>query len=267
MNERAQIVSSPASSPTHLEIDGVTKSFRGHVAVEDISFRVAPGEFLAVLGPSGAGKTTLFRCMTGLLGPDSGTVRVDGEEVHGVAGRARRRVAVVFQQFNLVDRLTALDNVLAGRLGHMPAWRAWARCFERSDRLLALDCLDQVGLLEKATQRADSLSGGQQQRVAIARALAQKPSIIIADEPVASLDPQTSAGVLELLRHIARSERVSVVCSLHQVTLARRFADRVVGLVDGRLVVDVPAHRFDEHIHRQLFGTAEGTDPHTETAS
>jgi len=234
---------------------GVTKAFAGHAAIQDVSFAVAEHEFVAVLGPSGAGKTTLFRCMTGLLTPDGGTVRIDGDEIGGLRGRARRRIAVVFQQFNLVSRLTALENVLAGRLGHVAAWRGWLRRFSRTDRLFALECLERVGLLDQALQRADTLSGGQQQRVAIARALAQRPVLIVADEPVASLDPNASIGVLELLRGIARTEGVGVICSLHQVHLARAYADRVVGLSRGRVAIDVPTAHFDEAAFEHLYGS------------
>lgn len=233
---------------------GLAKTFKGHAAIQDISFTVREGEFVAVLGPSGAGKTTLFRCLTGLLSPDKGEVRVGDEDVARLHGRARRRIAVVFQQFNLVSRLSALDNVLAGRLGHVRAWRGVLRRFDRADRLLALECLDRVGLLRHATQRADTLSGGQQQRVAIARAMAQRPSLIVADEPVASLDPAAGAGVLELLQGIARRDGVGVVCSLHQVHLARSFADRVVGLSQGRKVIDSPIARFDERAFEHLYG-------------
>ena len=177
-----------------LEIKGISKAFEGRRAIEDVSFSVNEHEFVALLGPSGAGKTTLFRCITGLLAPDRGTGSVSGIDIAAMRGRARRRVAIIFQQFNLVSRLTALQNVLAGRLGHVTAWRGWLRRFERHDMLLALECLDRVGLLEYAAQRADRLSGGQQQRVAIARALAQEPDFIVADEPVASLDPNAGRG-------------------------------------------------------------------------
>jgi phosphonate transport system ATP-binding protein len=144
--------------------------------------------------------------------------------------------------------------VLAGRLGHVPAWRGWLRRFERQDRLLALECLDRVGLLAHAAQRSDRLSGGQQQRVAIARALAQQPDLIVADEPVASLDPNASAGVLELLNGIAQSDGVAILCSLHQVPYARAYADRVVGLSLGRVALDVPTERFDRAAFERLYG-------------
>jgi phosphonate transport system ATP-binding protein len=251
-----QAFSAAASLPLRLKLENVSKAFNGRDAIRDISLTVREHEFVALLGPSGAGKTTLLRCVAGLLIPDHGTVYVAGTDVSELHGRARRRVAVVFQQFNLVGRISALANVLAGRLGHVPAWRGITRRFERSDRLLALECLERVGLLEHAGQRADTLSGGQQQRVAIARALAQQPDIIVADEPVASLDPSNGAGILELLRGICREEGVSVLCSLHQVHLARQFADQLVGLSNGRIVLNVSAADFDENQARALYGAA-----------
>jgi len=235
---------------------GVSRHFGGRAALLDIAFDVHAGEMLALLGPSGAGKTTLFRCLAGLSPPDAGTVLLRGRDVAHLRGRERRHVAVVFQQFNLVGRLSALDNVLAGRLGHVPAWRGILRRFARADLLLALACLERVGLLEHAHQRADTLSGGQQQRVAIARALAQQPDVIIADEPVASLDPRIGAGILELLKSICHGDGVAVVCSLHQPELARRYADRVLGLRAGRIVVDLPAAALDQAALDALYGAA-----------
>jgi len=249
------------SSVPKLTAAGVSKVFNGRHAIDDVSFIVRERELVAVLGPSGAGKTTLFRCMTGLLAPDRGTVRIGGDDISLLRGRERRRVAVVFQQFNLVSRLTALENVLAGRLGYVPAWRGWLRRFTRSDRALALECLDRVGLLDRATQRADTLSGGQQQRVAIARALAQRPSLIVADEPVASLDPNAGTGVLDLLHGIARTDGVGVICSLHQVHFARAYADRIIGLSHGRVVIDVPTSSFDQAAFENLYGPQAAGGP------
>ncbi len=240
--------------PVRLEVAGLTKTFGAHAAIENVSFEVRSREFVALLGPSGAGKTTLFRCVTGLMQPDHGRVRVAGHDVAQLRGRARRHIGIVFQQFNLVSRLSALDNVLAGRLGYVASWRGWSRRFERADRLLAMECLDRVGLLAQATQRADTLSGGQQQRVAIARALAQQPDIIVADEPIASLDPNISAGILELLRGICRQDGVAIVCSLHQVHFASQFADRLIGLANGRVQMDVPTADFDEAMAARLYG-------------
>ncbi len=243
-----------ASNAPRLSVRKVSKTFGAHTALDAISFDVREHEMVAVLGPSGAGKTTLFRCITGLLAPDSGEVRVAGLNVSQLRGRERRHIAVVFQQFNLVSRLSALDNVLAGRLGHAASWRGWTRQFTRADRLLALECLDRVGLLQQAKQRADTLSGGQQQRVAIARALAQQPDIIIADEPIASLDPNISAGILDLLRTICHDDGVAVVCSLHQLNFATAYADRIIGLADGKMATDVPAAQFDAAAASRLYG-------------
>ena len=250
--ERA--VATSAGSAARLSVRNVSKVFGARKAIDSINFEVREREMVAVLGPSGAGKTTLFRCITGLTTPDAGEVRVAGLDVAQLHGRERRHIAVVFQQFNLVSRISALDNVLAGRLGHVSAWRGWTRQFSRADRLLALECLDRVGLLSHARQRADTLSGGQQQRVAIARALAQQPDIIIADEPIASLDPNISAEILELLRGICHTDGVSVVCSLHQLHLATAYADRLIGLANGKLVADVPAAQFDQAAADKLYG-------------
>ncbi|WP_312510806.1 phosphonate ABC transporter ATP-binding protein [Massilia sp.] len=222
----------------------VGQRYGERVALEDVGFTLERGQMLALLGPSGAGKTTLFRCLAGLQSPDSGRIALDGVDVASLRGRERRRIGLVFQQFNLVPRLSALDNVLAGRLGHAPAWRGWLRRFDAHDVALANDCLARVGLAGHAHQRADTLSGGQQQRVAIARALAQQPHLIIADEPVASLDPGSGAGILELLKSICHADGLAVVCSLHQPEYARRYADRVLGLRAGRVVVDVEAASF-----------------------
>jgi phosphonate transport system ATP-binding protein len=225
-------------------------------ALEGVSLAIRTGEFVAVLGPSGAGKTTLFRCLTGLTRPDSGAVVVGGRDIMRARGRelarARHDIALIFQQFNLIRRLPALANVLVGRLAAIPTWRVLARRFTRADRQLALRCLDTVGLLDKAYTRADQLSGGQQQRVAIARALAQEAKVILADEPVASLDPESAATVLESLRTAAASG-VAVVASLHQVHLARAYADRIVALRAGRIVEDAPAASVDARAIGQIY--------------
>ncbi len=246
-----------AAAP-RLAVERLGKSFAERPALAEVSFAVAEHELVAVLGPSGAGKTTLFRCIAGLTAADAGGVRLDGADLQRASRGQRRGIAVVFQQFNLVNRLTALENVLAGRLGYVPAWRGWLRRFARADRLLALECLDRVGLLREAMARADTLSGGQQQRVAIARALAQQPRLILADEPVASLDPAAAEGVMALLRSIARSEGVAVLCSLHQVHFARAYADRVVGLAQGRVVFAAATDRFDDDAFARLYGGAAG---------
>jgi phosphonate transport system ATP-binding protein len=235
----------------------LTKTYARHIpALADVSFTAQPGEFVAVLGPSGAGKTTLFRCLIGLTPVDSGSVTLDGREIAGMSRRelrtARQSIALIFQQFNLIRRLTAVQNVLAGRLAHVPTWRVLIRRFARPDRQLALRCLDAVGLLERAYARADQLSGGQQQRVAIARALAQEARVILADEPVASLDPESAAAVLDTLHRVAKAG-VAVVASLHQVHLAMSYADRIVALRAGRVVADAPATSLDARAVEQIY--------------
>jgi phosphonate transport system ATP-binding protein len=203
---------------------------------------------VALLGPSGAGKTTLFRCLTRLVEADAGEIRLLGHSIRGMRSGdlrlVRRNIGLVFQQHNLIRRRSALDNALAGRLGHVPLWRVTAGRFEQSDRQKAFAALDRVGLLEFADRRADRLSGGQQQRVAIARVLAQESRVILADEPVASLDPAAAVSVLSLLREIAHEGGITVVCSLHQVDLVADFADRVLGLRAGRLIADSATESF-----------------------
>lgn len=243
-----------------IEVVSVSKTYHQKTAIKDITFSVHAGEFVAVLGPSGAGKTTLFRCMVGLLKPDHGHVSLLGNNITQLHRSQRRSMAVIFQQFNLVNRISALDNVLAGRLGHTPAWRGWLKQFTRQDRLLALDCLNRVGLINKAMQRADTLSGGEQQRVAIARALAQQPDVIIADEPVASLDPKIGSEILDILYNICKKDGVAIICSLHQLQFAQKYADRIVGLANGRLVVDSNTQSFDANLAAQLYGNSGLTE-------
>ena len=246
-----------------VRVERLTKRYGDTVtALADVSFSIEPGEFVAVLGPSGAGKTTLFRCLTGLTRPDGGSVIVRGRDICAIRGRqlraARQDVALIFQQFNLVRRLTAVHNVLAGRLARLPTWRVVLRRFARPDRQRALACLDAVGLLDRAYARADELSGGQQQRVAIARALAQEATVVLADEPVASLDPESAAVVLDTLRVVARTG-VAVVASLHQVHLAATYADRIIALRAGRVVENAPVDRLDARAFEQIYARAGST--------
>jgi len=252
-------VSGHGAAPA-IRVQDLGHTYPGHLtpALRDVSFEVARGEVVAVLGPSGAGKTTLFRCLTQLIGVERGIVEVAGRRLGELSGRelslARRDMGLIFQQFNLVRRLTAEQNVLAGRLGHVPTWRVLLRRFEPSDRALALACLGRVGLSAQASQRADRLSGGQQQRVAIARVLAQQSVLVLADEPVSSLDPASATDVLDTLRGVARERGIAVLSSLHQVDLATRFADRLVGLREGRVVVDAPTSGFDAADYASIFG-------------
>jgi phosphonate transport system ATP-binding protein len=215
-----------------VHIRGLRKSFGTRQVVDNFSLSAEPGEFVGLLGPSGAGKTTLLRCIARLCDPDAGKIVAAGHPMHLLRGRAlrsaRRDIGFVFQGFNLVRRRSAISNVLGGRLAAAPLWRIVIGQYGAADRRDAEAALERVGLSDHATQRADQLSGGQQQRVAIARAVVQKSRILLADEPVASLDPESADGVLTLLRDIAREHRMTVLCSLHQPLLAARFADSTV---------------------------------------
>jgi phosphonate transport system ATP-binding protein len=214
-------------------------------ALDGVSLTVQEGEVTAVLGANGSGKSTLLRCTAGMLQPASGSVRVGGRELGGLSGRAlaelRMTIGMVFQQANLVKRRNVLANVLTGTLGRHRNWPSMLGVLPHSEVGCASACLAEVGLLELATQRAGTLSGGQAQRVSIARALAQAPRVLLADEPVASLDPEAAEEVMRLLRRVSHDNGLAVLCVLHQPELARRYADRIVGLRAGRVAFLEPA--------------------------
>lgn len=230
-----------------IDIKNVCKRYpNGFEALKGVSVEIAAGSFTVILGPSGAGKSTLLRTINGLETPTGGTIQISGQVVTQETLReVRSQVGMVFQHFNLVDRLSVMTNVLTGRLSHRSWLGSLLYLFRREDIDLAHDALIRVGLTDKAWNRADKLSGGQQQRVGIARALAQQPRVILADEPVASLDPVTSEEIMGLLREICTRDGITVVVNLHQVELAKRFADRVIGLNDGLVVYDGPASGLD----------------------
>jgi phosphonate transport system ATP-binding protein len=238
-----------------LEIAHLSKTYPGGVeALRDVNVRVNPGEFLVILGPSGAGKSTLLRCINRLVDPSAGKVLFDEKEIgEGDLRAVRRQFGMVFQQFNLVKRLSVLTNVLTGRLGYRSSWRSMLYSFPESDKRIAIECLARVNMDHKAFQRADTLSGGEQQRVAIARALAQQPKVILADEPVASLDPKIARQVLGYLRDVARDLGITVVCNLHQVDYAREFAARVVGMSRGAVVFDGPTAQLNDDILHRIY--------------
>jgi phosphonate transport system ATP-binding protein len=217
------------------------------VALDDVSFTVAPGSFTAVLGPSGAGKTTLLRCILRLTPPDKGQVWFEGSDLAACSAaalrQARGRIALVTQQFNLVRRRSALENCLAGRLRELPLWRCILGRYPEALLMEGLAGLARVGLLDVAFRRADQLSGGQQQRVAVARALTQKARLLLADEPIASLDPESAHTVLGLLRSLCKEDGLTVLCNLHQVAFARQYSDRILGMRDGKVVFDRPTDK------------------------
>jgi len=242
-----------------ISVDGVEVVYpNGTRALHPVSLAFARGAFTVLLGSSGAGKSTLLRCLNGLVAPTGGAVSVEGIGV--VAGRRqlarhRRRTGMIFQQHQLIGRASVLANVLIGRLGYHGPLRTLAP-FAAAEKRRALEAIDRVGLLDCALKRADSLSGGQQQRVGIARALVQEPSLILADEPVASLDPATAARVLDLLHGICKADRLTAVVSLHQLEFARRYADRIVALAHGRVVFDGPPAALGDRQVTAIYGTA-----------
>jgi phosphonate transport system ATP-binding protein len=230
----------------------------GTVALAPLDLEIAAGGFTVLLGPSGAGKSTLLRALNFLVRPTEGRVTTeDGGDLAEarVLRRHRRETGMVFQQHQLIGRVSVLGNVLTGRLGYHSGLRTLLP-FGAAEKRLALDALERVGLLEKALARADQLSGGQQQRVGIARALVQRPRLILADEPVASLDPATALRVMELLHGICRADGLTAVVSLHQVELARRFGERIIGLAGGRIVFDGPPEALDEAVIARIYGAA-----------
>lgn len=242
-----------------ISIEKLVKSYGTNAVLKGVDLHVGAGEFLVVLGQSGAGKSTLLRCMNRLVLPDSGSLSIAG--VNAMQGRdqrvLRRHVAMIFQHHNVVPRLSVQKNVLTGRLGSVSTLASILQLFRTEDVELAMSCLRHVELEAKALDRADSLSGGQMQRVGIARALAQAPKVILADEPVASLDPKTARLVMRYLRDAASRLGITVVCNLHQVDLAREFGDRIVGMAHGRLVFDSRQDILDEEALQRIYPGGE----------
>lgn len=247
-----------------VEFGSVTKQFGSTTALEEVSLSVRSGEVVVLLGLSGSGKSTLLRHVDGLHKPTSGTVKVLGTDVARAKGRElrhlRQDVGFVFQQFHLVPSMSALENVCTGALGRMRFPRFGLPMYPKSVRREALEQLDRVGLADKRFQRADTLSGGQQQRVAVARALMQKPKILLADEPVASLDPESSAQVMALIARISSEDNLTVLCSLHQVELALAWGQRIVALRSGRMVFDKPASALDKAETMSIYSSVAGPE-------
>jgi phosphonate transport system ATP-binding protein len=247
-----------STSANCIEIQDVRVVFsNGHEALKSISLTVPAGQFVCIIGRSGAGKSTLLRTLNGLLPPTGGTIVVDGTTVTGVSARARKRlqtrIGFIFQEFNLVERLSVFKNVLAGRLGHRDPITASLHWFGRHDREIALRSLERVNLAHKAHQRADSLSGGEKQRVAIARALTQEPVAVLADEPVASLDPELAWSVMSDLKRTAAESGIVTLVNIHDVNLARVFADRIVGIAGGQITFDGPPTELDEDALKRVY--------------
>jgi phosphonate transport system ATP-binding protein len=242
-----------------LEIQDVAKVYDdGTMGLDGVSFTVAEGEFLVIIGLSGSGKSTLLRCINRLIEPTSGRIVWDGVDITAAAPaelrRIRREIGMIFQQFNLVKRSSVLRNTLSGRLGYVGTMPSILGRWSAEDRAAAMANLELVGIADKARKRADELSGGQQQRVGIARALMQEPRLLLADEPVASLDPATSHGVLDYIRMLNQERGVTVLCSLHFLSLAREYGTRIIALKDGRMVFDGHPRDIDEVRFREIYG-------------
>ena len=247
--------------------DHVSKIYpNGTVGLDDVNLTIQDGEFVAIIGRSGAGKSTLLRAVNRMHDISKGTQTVNDTNVSGLRGKAlrhfRREIGMVFQSFNLVSRTTVIRNVLSARVPEMPFWRVLLGAFRKEDKITALESLDKVGILDKAYIRADQLSGGQQQRVALARTLAQKPKIILADEPVAALDPVTAKQVMEDFVRINKEMGISILLNIHHVELAIEYADRIIGIRAGKIVYDGPSKEVDQTVLDSIYGEAakqEGT--------
>ncbi|HAM63382.1 MAG: phosphonate ABC transporter ATP-binding protein [Firmicutes bacterium GWF2_51_9] len=242
-----------------IQFKNVVKTYPGGVqALKGINLTIEQGEFVAIIGLSGAGKSTLIRSINQMHQITGGELIVDGQDVSKLSGEAlrrfRRNIGMVFQSFNLVKRTTVIKNVLAARVADMPLWKSMLGIYSKSDKILALEALDKVGILEKAYVRADMLSGGQQQRVALARCLAQKPQIILADEPVASLDPLTSQQVMEDFVKVNRDLNITVIANMHHVDIATKYSKRIIGIKAGEIVFDGPSSELTNDHLTEIYG-------------
>jgi phosphonate transport system ATP-binding protein len=240
-----------------LVVEGLTCRFGAKAAIDNASFSVQPGSFVGVIGRSGAGKSTLLRSINRLSPVAAGRITFDDLDVTALHGRElrrwRARSAMIFQQFNLVGRLDVLTNVLMGRLAEVPSWRSLAQLWPAQDVAVAMSALEQFDIAALAAQRADQLSGGQQQRVAIARALVQEPDLILADEPIASLDPRNTKIVMDALLRINKHFGITVICNLHSLDLARSYCDRLIGMATGRIVFDGAPAALTAQVARELY--------------
>jgi phosphonate transport system ATP-binding protein len=241
-----------------LAIEKLTRRFGGTAAVHNVSLTVESGSFTGIIGRSGAGKSTLLRMINRLIPPSEGRILFDGADVTKLNGQGlldwRAKCAMIFQQFNLIGRLDVFTNVMMGRINHMPAWRSLLKLWPEGDRAIVLSALEQFGIAEFASQRAQSLSGGQQQRVAIARALVQEPVIVLADEPVASLDPRNTKIVMDALLRINKHFGITVLCNLHSLDLAKAYCSRLVGMAHGEIKFDGAPAALTAAAARELYG-------------
>jgi len=245
-----------------IEFKNVSKVYNtGTKGLDNVNLKIEQGEFVGIIGLSGAGKSTLIRSINRMHDITDGSLIVDGQNVSNLSGKSlrrfRRKIGMIFQSFNLVTRTTVIRNVLMARVPDMPFWRVLLGIFKKEDKIKALENLDKVGILDKAYVRADQLSGGQQQRVALARTLMQNPSIILADEPVAALDPVTAKQVMDDFKKVNKEMNISILINIHHVELALEYADRIIGINAGRIVYDGPASEVDDEVLAKIYGSAE----------
>jgi len=248
--------------PTVLELVHLSRRFDQTIAVANVNLRIDAGEMIGIIGRSGAGKSTLLRLINRMIEPTDGRLRADGVDITALRGQAlrrwRARTAMIFQQFNLVHRLDVLTNVLCGRLHEVSGPRMLLKLFTEAERVRAINALDRMGLAEFAVNRADALSGGQQQRVAIARALMQNPDTILADEPIASLDPMNAKVVMDALADINQRDGITVLCNLHTLDTARAYCGRIIGMAAGRIVFDGAPDQLTDPVLRDIYGDHAG---------
>ncbi len=242
-----------------LEISGLSKRYAtGDLALSDVTLTVPDGQVMALIGPSGAGKSTLIRCVNRLVAPTGGRIVLNGTDLtalgSGALRRARRRMGMIFQEYALVERLSVMENVLSGRLGYVGFWASWFRRFPQADITEAFRLLERVGLDHMVDKRADALSGGQRQRVGIVRALMQNPELLLVDEPTASLDPKTSRQIMRLIVELCGERGLAAIINIHDVALAQGFAQRIVGLQQGRIVYDGPPEGLTPAVLTLIYG-------------
>lgn len=252
-----------------LRVSSLSKRYKtGDEALRGVSFDLPAGQVVALIGPSGSGKSTLIRCINRLVRPTGGSIEFNGTDLTRLGGRglrrARRHMGMIFQEYALVERLTVMENVLSGRLGYVPFWRSFLRRFPRADLDKAFALLERVGLSDQVDKRASALSGGQRQRVGIARALEQDPELLLVDEPTASLDPKTARQIMRLIREICRERGLPAIVTLHDVPLAKTFADRIIGLRAGEIVFDGEPGALDTAMLSEIYGEEDWTQIHAD---
>ena len=252
-----------------LRVSSLSKRYKtGDEALHGVSFDLPAGQVVALIGPSGSGKSTLIRCINRLVKPTGGSIEFNGTDVTRLGGRglrrARRHMGMIFQEYALVERLSVMENVLSGRLGYVPFWRSFLRRFPQADVDKAFALLDRVGLSDQVDKRASALSGGQRQRVGIARALEQDPKLLLVDEPTASLDPKTARQIMRLICEVCRERRLPAIVTLHDVPLAKMFADRIIGLRAGEIVFDGEPGALDTAMLTQIYGEEDWTQIHAD---